>query len=170
MKKSCRYGIALLSLGVGVIALAGTREGGVAELEAECVGGGGISYASAGSFMLGGTFGQNSMIAVSTNVPARQLHSGFWKAECPCDFVDPGIDRQRFVSNRMAITFSTLTSNRYQLTYIAMEEGGLRRGVHAITNDWVPPFIAGNGMGSTTVWSGVLSATNRARYFMIRCE
>ena len=44
-------------------------------------------------------------------------------------------------------------------------------GTHAATNPVASAFTGRGGIGSTTtVWDNVSSATNKARYYLIRCQ
>ena len=74
-------------------------------------------------------------------------------------------------TSSVAITFNVLWSNSYLVSYVTEEQGGIDVGTHAITNP-VPPIFSGKGgIGSTTtIWDNVSSATNRARYYLIRCQ
>ena len=152
-------------------AFAASRTGGSTDFESDSLNSGGISYATNVNVKFGGSFGQFGLMRIGTNTVSQQSQNGFWKAETPCMFYSPYLISVNRGTSAVSLTFNVLTNNSYLVTYITEEEGGLDMGTHAMTNP-VPPVLTGRGgIGSTTtVWDNVSSATNRARYYLIRCQ
>ena len=150
---------------------AGSRVGGSSDFESDSLNSGGISYATNANVKLGGSFGQFGLTEIATNDVPQQAQNGFWKAETPCAFYTPYMLDVANSTSGVAITFNVLWSNSYLVSYVTEEQGGIDAGTHAITNP-VPPMLVGQGgIGSTTtIWDNVASATNRARYYRIRCQ
>ena len=152
-------------------AFAGSRVGGNTDFESDSLNSGGISYATNANVKLGGSFGQFGLMEITTNAVPQQAQNGFWKAETPCVFYAPYLSGVANGASGVGITFNVLWSNSYRVSYIAEEQGGIDTGSHAITNPVVSVFAGIGGIGSTTtIWDNVSAATNRARYYVIRCE
>jgi hypothetical protein len=160
-------GLLLVPLAV----LAASRTGGSADFESDSLNSGGISYATNANVKLGGSFGQFGLMMIATSAAPGQAQNGFWKAETPCAFYAPTVLGVANGTSSVAVTFNVLWSNSYLVSYVTEEQGGIDMGTHAITNP-VPPIFSGKGgIGSTTtIWDNVSSATNRARYYLIRCQ
>ena len=161
----------ILGAALALTAGAGSRVGGSSDFESDSLNSGGISYATNANVKLGGSFGQFGLMEITTNAVPQQAQNGFWKAETPCVFYAPYLSGVANGASGVEITFNVLWSNSYLVTYVTQEEGGLMAGQHAITNP-LPTVVQGiGGIGSTTtVWDNVSSATNRARYYLIRCQ
>ena len=148
---------------------AGNRVGGNAELVTESLNGGGTAFSSNGIYRLGGTLGQNNFIAVTTNGTTVALN-GFWKGDSACALYPTKISELTEAGDMVSVTFNVLKSNTYSLVSIDEEDGGLVAGLTSWTNQ-VASFTATTGLGSqTTLVDNVSSVTNRARYYLIRCE
>lgn len=160
-------------LGLAALALAaaaGGRVGGDAEIVFERVGAGGATYASAGVIKLGGSIAQGYIPYLATNTLGDVFLNGFWKAEDSCTLYNPSITEIVETTNQVAITFLVVNDNAYSVEYVDLEAGGLEAGVHAITNP-VQSLVGVGGAGSTTtVWHDVSGSTNRAKFYIIRCE
>ena len=70
----------------------------------------------------------------------------------------------------MGITFLVVNDNAYSVEYVDIEPGGLTNGVHFITNEVATLTGVGLAGATTTVWHNVGSSTNRAKFYVIRCE
>ena len=150
---------------------AGGRVGGDAEIVYERLGPGGAAYATNGAYKLGGTLSQNFMPYLATNGAGAVFLNGFWKAEDGCTLYNPFIvDVVHTNTGEIGITFRVVTGNTYSVEYVDLESGGLTNGAHFITND-VAALAGEGGAGSTTtVWHNVGASTNRAKFYLIRCE
>lgn len=165
-------------LGVmGLVALAGLafaaaagRVGGDAEVLYERVGPGGATFASAGVFKLGGSTAQGLQPWIATNTQGEVFLNGFWKAEDACTLYNPRITDIVNLTNQVGITFLVVNSNAYSVEYVDIEPGGLTNGVHWITNEVAALTGEGLAGSTTTVWHNVSTSTNRARFYLIRCE
>jgi len=148
---------------------AGARVGGTAEIVYESLNAGGISYATNGNVKLGGTLGQSGFIFVATNAP-RELQSGFWKMENGCEMYPVALSSFLHTTGRVSLTFNVMLSNVYTVSAITREEGGPGAGTHAWTN-LVATFTGAGGVGSTTtIYEHVSGFTDRARFYVVRCE
>ncbi|NLG35156.1 MAG: hypothetical protein GX548_07365 [Lentisphaerae bacterium] len=158
---------AMAALAVGA---AGGRVGGDAEILYERVGAGGAAYAAAGDVKLGGSISQGYQPWIATNTQGAVFLNGFWKAEDSCTLYNPILTDIVSLTNEVGLTFLVVNDNVYSVEYIDIEDGGLEAGVHLITNE-VHSFT-GSGLAgaTTTVWHNVSTATNRARFYLIRCE
>ncbi|HPC57630.1 MAG TPA: hypothetical protein PK689_01385 [Kiritimatiellia bacterium] len=74
------------------------------------------------------------------------------------------------MTNQVGITFLVVNSNAYSVEYVDIEPGGLTNGVHWITNEVAALTGEGLAGSTTTVWHNVSTSTNRARFYLIRCE
>jgi len=162
---------------VGLVALAGLafgaaggRVGGDAEILYERVGAGGATFASAGVFKLGGSTAQGLQPWIATNTQGEVFLNGFWKAEDACTLYNPRITDIVNLTNQVGITFLVVNSNAYSVEYVDIEPGGLTNGVHWITNEVAALTGEGRAGSTTTVWHNVSASTNRARFYLIRCE
>ncbi len=161
----------ILGAALALTAGAGSRVGGNSDFESDSLNSGGISYATNANVKLGGSFGQFGLVRITTNAVPQQAQNGFWKAETPCVFYSPYLSGVANGTSGVAITFNVLWSNSYLVSFIAEEQGGIDTGSHAITNPVAAAFVGIGGIGSTTtIWDNVSSATNRARYYVIRCQ
>jgi len=159
--------VALAALAVGA---AGGRVGGDAEILYERVGAGGAAFASAGVFKLGGSVAQGLQPWIATNTQGEVFLNGFWKAEDACTLYNPQITDIVNLTNQVGITFLVVNSNAYSVEYVDIEPGGLTNGVHWITNEVAALTGEGLAGSTTTVWHNVSTSTNRARFYLIRCE
>jgi hypothetical protein len=159
--------VALAGLAVGA---AGGRVGGDAEILYERVGAGGAAFASAGVFKLGGSVAQGLQPWIATNTQGEVFLNGFWKAEDACTLYNPRITDIVNLTNQVGITFLVVNSNAYSVEYVDIEPGGLTNGVHWITNEVAALTGEGLAGSTTTVWHNVSTSTNRARFYLIRCE
>ncbi|MDD2519385.1 MAG: hypothetical protein PHR34_00420 [Kiritimatiellae bacterium] len=159
--------VALAGLAVGA---AGGRVGGDAEILYERVGAGGATFASAGVFKLGGSVAQGLQPWIATNTQGEVFLNGFWKAEDACTLYNPRITDIVNLTNQVGITFLVVNSNAYSVEYVDIEPGGLTNGVHWITNEVAALTGEGLAGSTTTVWHNVSTSTNRARFYLIRCE
>lgn len=159
--------VALAGLAVGA---AGGRVGGDAEILYERVGAGGAAFASAGVFKLGGSMAQGLQPWIATNTQGEVFLNGFWKAEDACTLYNPRITDIVNLTNQVGITFLVVNSNAYSVEYVDIEPGGLTNGVHWITNEVAALTGEGLAGSTTTVWHNVSTSTNRARFYLIRCE
>lgn len=173
MKKSMQifWAAGLAWLGLAVSAGADGRVGGNAEILYERVGAGGASYATNGVYKLGSSIGQGYLPYIATNAAGDVCLNGFWKAEDSCTLYNPTITNIVYTNTgRVGITFLVVNDNTYSVEYIDIEAGGLTNGVHFITNE-VQTLTGVGGAGSTTtVWHNVSASTNRAKFYLIRCE
>ena len=158
---------ALAGLAVGAV---GGRVGGAAEILYERVGAGGATYASAGVLKLGGSIGQGAVPYIATNASGGVFLNGFWKAEDGCTLYNPVITEILNLTNEVGITFLVVNSNSYSVEYIDIEAGGLTNGVHWITNEVATLTGEGLAGSTTTVWHNVSGSTNRAHFYLIRCQ
>ena len=160
-----------LCMVLSLLALApafGARSGGGADLEFESLNAGGSSFSSNGFIKLGGTLGQNGFIQVTTNTQLALLN-GFWKAENSCVLYNPVITRMARMGGNVGLTFLVVNSNSYTVLSVDQEAGGLMGGSQSFTSV-VASFEAQGPAGSiTNVFQSVGAATNRARYYLIRC-
>lgn len=148
----------------------GSRVGGDAEVVYESLGAGGAAFASYGAIKLGGSVGQANLVYIATNDQGEVFLNGFWEAEESCVLYNPTITELTQTGGFVGVTFLVVKSNTYQVSYVTEEEGGLMLGTHAITNA-LQTFIGEGGAGSaTTIWHNVSASTNRALYYVIRCE
>lgn len=162
-------GLAALWCALALAAAAG-RVGGNAEIAYERIGAGGAAYASAGVTKLGGSIGQGYIPYLATNAEGAVFLNGFWKAEDSCTLYNPSITEIEEETNQVAITFLVVNGNTYSVEYVDIEAGGLGAGVQAITNP-VQSLVGVGGAGSTTtVWHNISASTNRAKFYLIRCE
>ncbi|MGD9611743.1 MAG: hypothetical protein AB7V22_02450 [Kiritimatiellia bacterium] len=168
--------ISLLGI-LGLIALApspaaGGRVGGDAEILYERLGPGGAAYATSGVFKLGASLSQNFAPAIATNDAGQTFLNGFWKAEDGCTLYNPFIVDVVHTTNTDAvgITFLVVTGNTYSVEYVDIEPGGLTNGAHVITNEVATLAGMGGAGSTTTVWHDVSGSTNRAKFYLIRCE
>lgn len=159
--------VALAALAVGAV---GGRVGGDAEILYERVGAGGAAFASAGVFKLGGSVAQGLQPWIATNTQGEVFLNGFWKAEDACTLYNPRITDIVNLTNQVGITFLVVNSNAYSVEYVDIEPGGLTNGVHWITNEVAALTGEGLAGSTTTVWHNVSTSTNRARFYLIRCE
>lgn len=159
--------VALAGLAVGA---AGGRVGGDAEILYERVGAGGATFASAGVFKLGGSVAQGLQPWIATNTQGEVSLNGFWKAEDACTLYNPRITDIVNLTNQVGITFLVVNSNAYSVEYVDIEPGGLTNSVHWITNEVAALTGEGLAGSTTTVWHNVSTSTNRARFYLIRCE
>ena len=159
--------VALAALAAGA---AGGRVGGDAEILYERVGAGGAAFASAGVFKLGGSVAQGLQPWIATNTQGEVFLNGFWKAEDACTLYNPRITDIVNLTNQVGITFLVVNSNAYSVEYVDIEPGGLTNGVHWITNEVAALTGEGLAGSTTTVWHNVSTSTNRARFYLIRCE
>jgi len=171
MKKSL---FLLGTVWLGLLALpaagAGGRVGGQAEIVYERLGAGGATFATDGTTKLGASIGQAVRPYIATNSSGAVCLNGFWKAEGACTLYNPTITDILEETNQVAITFMVVNDNTYSVEYIDIEAGGLEAGTHAITN-LVEFFTGVGGAGfTTTVYHNVSSSTNRAKFYLIRCE
>jgi len=151
------------------------RFGGDAEIAYESVNAYGVSFATndTDSTILGASIGQGNLIHIGTNDSGQVFLNGFWKAEDGCTLYNPVIVDVQRNANGVGLTFLVVNSNTYAVTYIDNDQqGGLMAGTHAMTNVAVTPFVGEGGAGSTTtVWhNAAASATNAAKFYLIRCE
>ena len=150
---------------------AGGRVGGDAEIVYERLGPGGAAYAASGVYKLGASLGQNFMPYLATNDAGAVLLNGFWKAEDGCTLYNPFIvDIVHTNTGEMGITFLVVNDNAYSVEYVDIEPGGLTNGVHFITNEVATLTGVGGAGSTTTVWHNVGASTNRAKFYLIRCE
>ena len=150
---------------------AGGRVGGDADILYERLGPGGAAYATSGVYKLGGTLAQGYLPYVATNVAGDVVLNGFWKAEDACTLYNPTITSIVHTNTgEMGITFLVVNDNAYSVEYIDIESGGLTNGVHFITNEVATLTGVGLAGATTTVWHNVGSSTNRAKFYVIRCE
>lgn len=156
----------------GALALvaAGGRVGGDAEILYERTGPAGAAFATSGVVKLGASLGQNFLPAIATNAAGQTFLNGFWKAEDGCTLYNPTITELVQETNRVSITFLVVTGNVYSVDYVDIEAGGLTNGVHFITNEVATLAGMGGAGSTTTVWHDVSGATNRAKFYLIRCE
>lgn len=172
---ACLRILGLALLGVlslsATLCVAGGRIGGNAEIAYERLGPGGAAYASAGVYELGSSLGQGYIPYIATNESGAVFLNGFWKAEDACTLYNPTITSIVYTNTGQAgITFLVVNDNTYSVEYIDIEAGGLEAGVHVITNE-VQTLVGVGGAGATTtVWHNVSSSTNRAKFYLIRCE
>lgn len=174
MKTRTCTGIGLtlvLAVALAFTAGAASRTGGSTDFESDSLNSGGISYATNANVKLGGSFGQFGLVRIATNTVPEQAQNGFWKAETPCSFYAPYVMSANRDSSGVALTFNVLTNSSYLVMYVTEEQGGIDVGTHAATNPVASAFTGRGGIGSTTtVWDNVSSATNKARYYLIRCQ
>jgi len=173
MKKlHSRWAGSLLVLGwlSAVVVAAGGRLGGQAEVLYERVGSGGVSFATDGTTKLGGSIGQSVLPYVTTNASGAACLNGFWKAEGACTLYNPTITEILADTNQVSITFMVVNDNTYSVEYIDIEAGGLEAGVHQITNEVQTLLGVGLAGSTTTVYHNVSGSTNRAKFYLIRCE
>lgn len=163
-------GWAALGCALALSAAAGGRVGGQAEIAYEHVGPGGATYATNGVYMLGASLGQNFLPQIATNAAGEAFLNGFWKAEDGCTLYNPTITSILQETNQVAITFLVVNSNAYAVEYIDIEAGGLTNGVHFITNEIATLTGMGGAGSTTTVLHDVSGSTNRAKFYLIRCE
>lgn len=149
---------------------AGYRAAGDIEIVYESLGSGGASFATNGAIKLGGTLGQSGFVTIGTNTSGQVFLNGFWKAEDGCVLYNPSIVSVSRGANGVGVTFLVVNSNTYSVLYVDQEKGGVMAG-DSYTSAVVTPFL-GEGLSgtTTTIWDNVVSATNRARYYLIRCE
>ena len=170
MKRKILFvGLAVLCVALALVA-AGGRVGGDAEILYERVGAGGAAFASAGVFKLGGSVAQGLQPWIATNTQGEVFLNGFWKAEDACTLYNPRITDIVNLTNQVGITFLVVNSNAYSVEYVDIEPGGLTNGVHWITNEVAALTGEGLAGSTTTVWHNVSTSTNRARFYLIRCE
>ena len=171
MNRSLLYlGAFLAGLLPAALWAAGGRVGGDAEIVYERLGAGGVAFASAGAIKLGGSIGQGGLSVLATNDQGQVFLNGFWKADDSCSLYNPTITALTQSTGQVAITFLVVNGNTYSVEYVSQEDGGLLLGSHAITNP-VQSLAGIGGAGSTTtVWHNVSATTNRARFYIIRCE
>ena len=146
------------------------RIGGDAEILYERTGAGGAAYATSGVFKLGGSIGQGYTPYLATNAAGAVFLNGFWKAEDGCTLYNPVITDILSLTNEVGITFLVVNSNSYSVEYIDIETGGLTNGVHGITNELASLTGEGLAGSTTTVWHNVSGSTNRAHFYLIRCQ
>jgi hypothetical protein len=161
---------ALLLAGVAAAWAVGGRVGGTAEITCESLNSGGISYATHGSFTLGGSLGQSGFVQVGTG-GVSEVQSGFWKLEDGCEMYPFSISQMVKATNSIAITFNLMRSNLYSVAYLNTEGGGLTNGTHVWTNIVAGPVSTEGGIGSTTtLYVNASLVTNAGRFFLIQCE
>ena len=163
-------GLAALWCALALGAAAGGRVGGDAEIVYERMGPGGAAYATSGVVKLGGTVSQNFMPYLATNAAGGACLNGFWKAEDACTLYNPSITEIVQETNQVAITFLVVNDNAYSVEYIDIETGGLTNGVQWITNEVATLTGVGLAGATTTVWHDVSGSTNRAKFYVIRCQ
>ena len=163
-------GLAALWCALALAAAAGGRVGGNAVIAYERVGAGGATYASAGVTKLGGSIGQGYIPYLATNTQGDVFLNGFWKAEDACTLYNPTITQIVEKTNRVTLTFMVVNDNVYSVEYVDIETGGLTNGVHFITNEVATLTGVGGAGSTTTVWHDVSGSTNRAKFYLIRCE
>lgn len=149
---------------------AGGRVGGDAEIVYERVGPGGAAYATSGIYKLGGSLGQNFMPYLATNAAGEVFLNGFWKAEDACTLYNPILTQIVQETNQVTLTFMVVNDNVYSVEYVDIEAGGLTNGVHFITNEVATLTGVGGAGATTSVWHDVSGSTNRAKFYLIRCE
>ena len=170
---TCARNVLALILGAALALTAGaaSRTGGSADFESDSLNSGGISYATNANVKLGGSFGQFGLMKIATNTVPQQSQNGFWKAETPCSFYAPYLMSANRGTSGVGVTFNILTNSSYLVMYVTEEQGGIDVGTHAVTNPVGSAVTGRGGIGSTTtIWDNVSSATNRARYYLIRCQ
>lgn len=162
----------LLALGwlLAALVAAGGRMGGQADLLYERVGAGGVSFATDGTTKLGASIGQGVLPYMATNSSGEACLNGFWKAEGACTLYNPTITDILAETNQVSITFMVVNDNTYSVEYIDIEAGGLEAGVHRMTNEVLTLTGVGLAGSTTTVFHNVSSSTNRAKFYLIRCE
>lgn len=166
-----RSTLGLAALGCALaLSAAGGRVGGNAEILYERVGAGGATFASAGVYKLGGSIAQGVQPWIATNTQGEVFLNGFWKAEDTRTLYNPTITQIIRKTNQVAITFLVVNDNTYSVEYIDIEAGGLAAGVHAITNPVQTLLGVGLPGATTTVYHNVSGTTNRAKFYVIRCE
>lgn len=163
-------GWAALGCALALSAAAGGRVGGPAEIVYERMGSGGANFATNGVYKLGGSIGQGYVPYVATNAAGEVFLNGFWKAESACMLYNPSIAQIVQETNQVAITFLVVNDNAYSVEYVDIEAGGLEAGVHFITNEVATLTGVGGAGSTTTVWHDVSGSTNRAKFYVIRCE
>ncbi len=151
------------------ISWAGYRVGGNADLVYESINAGGASFSSNGPVKLGGSLGQNGFTLVATNTQLALLH-GFWKAEDACVLYSPLITGSVVGGGAVGLSFLVVNSNTYTVLSVDQEAGGLMAGSHSFTS--VVASFEGRGPAgsSTSIWQNTSAATNRAKFYLIRCE
>ncbi len=155
-----------MALQVGAV---GSRSGGSADIEYESLNAGGASYAASSIIQLGGSLGQGNLIQITTNASGGQSLNGFWKADNSCVMYEPTITAIRRGGSSNAVSFYVVNSNDYIVAYITDAQGGLKAGSDKITNVLQSFIGAGPAGSTTTIWENASSATNPARYYIIRC-
>ena len=161
---------ALALLAVAASAWAGSRVGGAYDIEYESLNSGGAGFATSGVVKLGGSIGQNGFVFPRTNATARS-QDGFWKALSACETYPVAITAVSPATNNVRIVFTTVPSNTYTVAFLPVEGGGLTNGLLSWTNVVAGPFVAQGAIGSTTtVYVNASTATNRGRFFLIRCK
>jgi len=148
----------------------GSRVGGDADIAYESLNSGGISFATNANVKLGGSLGQHGLIITATNSGVL-FQNGFWKAEDGCEFYQAEFSEILQSIGTIAMTFNTMMSNVYTVSSIATEQNsGLLGGTHVWTNI-VVTFSGVGGFGSnTTVFHNVSALTNKATFYLIRCD
>lgn len=175
MKKRITFfgplGLAALGCALALTAAAGGRVGGNAEILYERVDAGGVSFATDGITKLGSSIGQSVLPYIATNSSGAACLNGFWKAEGACTLYNPTItDILEDTNQVVAITFMVVNTNTYSVEYIDIEAGGLEAGVHRMTNEVQTLTGVGLAGSTTTVYHNVSSSTNRAKFYLIRCN
>ncbi|MDY0150477.1 MAG: hypothetical protein RBT03_10390 [Kiritimatiellia bacterium] len=168
-----RASLGLVALGCALAlstAAVGGRVGGDAEILYERAGAGGATFAAAGITKLGGSIGQGLQPWIAINTQGEVFLNGFWKGEDACTLYNPTITEIVSLSNTVGVTFMVVNGNTYSVEYIDIEPDGLEAGVHLITNE--VETVTGIGLAgtTTTVWHNVSGSTNRAKFYLIRCE